>query len=92
MTRLWLLLASCLIVSTAAAQQPSQSVCGSARVVDGDGIVIRGTSFRLLGVDAPEPYQWCLNASCERYACGIVARDLLNAHIAGRTVCCAPPQ
>jgi endonuclease YncB( thermonuclease family) len=29
-------------------------VCGPARVVDGDGMVIGNTSFRLHGFDAPE--------------------------------------
>ncbi len=52
---------------------PEGSVCvGSAYVIDGDSIVIKGTQIRLFGVDAPEinhPYgkkaKWALVKLCK---------------------------
>ena len=79
-----------LLAAPSWAQQalPQSTVCGPARVVDGDGMVIGNTSFRLHGIDAPETDQRCLDAKCVIAACGIDARDRLKAHIAGREVCC----
>jgi endonuclease YncB( thermonuclease family) len=84
----WLALALHFIAATANAQPTPQIICGPAHVVDGDGMVIDGTAIRLLGVDAPETDQRCYDDKCEAYTCGIVSRDRLDAHIAGRTVCC----
>jgi endonuclease YncB( thermonuclease family) len=84
-----LTLAPLLAAPSWAQQAPPQStVCGPARVVDGDGMVIGNTSFRLHGIDAPETDQRCLDAKCVIAVCGIDARDRLKAHIAGREVCC----
>ena len=79
-----------LLAAPSWAQQalPQSTVCGPARVVDGDGMVIGNTSFRLHGIDAPETDQRCLDAKCVIAVCGIDARDRLKAHIAGREVCC----
>src|SRR5436190_21616117 len=88
MKRLILLtLALCVAAATAAAQEPQQ-ICGPARVVDGDGLVIGSTSFRFYGIDAPETAQWCYDAGCQPYTCGIDSREKLKDHIAGREVCC----
>jgi endonuclease YncB( thermonuclease family) len=92
MTHRFVLSLSLGIVATMpVAQQPPPktiALCGIARVVDGDGIVIGGKSFRLYGIDAPATFQRCLDAKCVRTTCGIEARDRLNEHIAGREVCC----
>ena len=86
----WLVLAFHLAAATAIAQPTPPPICGPARVVDGDGLVIGDTSIRLFGIDAPENDQRCFNEKCEAYTCGIVARDRLDEHIAGRRICCVP--
>jgi endonuclease YncB( thermonuclease family) len=78
------------VIAATANAQSTEPKCGSARVVDGDGLVIGDTTFRLFGIDAPETYQRCFDDKCEAYTCGIVARDRLSEHIAGRPVCCIP--
>jgi endonuclease YncB( thermonuclease family) len=62
---------------------------GVPRIVDGDTLAIGSKKVRLEGIDAPETDQVCLNASGERWACGIDARDQLAAHIAGRDIKCS---
>src|SRR3974390_566629 len=64
-------------------------LAGLPRVVDGDTLVIGGTRVRLVGIDAPETDQFCLNAVGVRWACGIEARDRLAAHIANREIRCS---
>jgi endonuclease YncB( thermonuclease family) len=61
---------------------------GIARVVDGDTLTIGASKIRLQGIDAPETDQICLNASGDRWTCGIEARDRLIAHIAAREISC----
>ncbi len=61
---------------------------GIPRVVDGDTLTIAATRIRLQGIDAPETDQICLNASGDRWTCGIEARDRLIAHIAAREISC----
>jgi endonuclease YncB( thermonuclease family) len=61
---------------------------GIARVVDGDTLAIGAKRIRLQGIDAPETDQVCLNASGDRWTCGIEARDRLIAHIATREIIC----
>ena len=62
---------------------------GVPRIVDGDTLAIGSTKFRLEGIDAPETDQICLNASGERWTCGIEARDQLVAHVASREIKCS---
>lgn len=64
-------------------------VSGSARVVDGDTIVVGNTRVRLEGIDAPETDQICLDAKGERWTCGVAVRDQLAEHIGNRDVVCA---
>jgi endonuclease YncB( thermonuclease family) len=61
---------------------------GTAYVVDGDTLTIGATQIRLHGIDAPETDQICLNASGDRWTCGIEARDRLIVHIAAREISC----
>src|SRR5436305_2397276 len=63
-------------------------ISGIPRVVDGDTLVIGATKIRLEGIDAPETDQICLNAKGDHRACGIEARDRLEAHIANRVINC----
>jgi endonuclease YncB( thermonuclease family) len=86
--RLFLVTLGFIVAAASSSAQVPPKSCGAALVVDGDGLVIGGTSFRLHGIDAPETFQRCLDAKCVRTSCGIEARDRLRAHIAGREVCC----
>ena len=65
----------------------AESVRGSARLVDGDTVEVRGQMVRLFGIDAPETAQTC-EASGRRYPCGRLAAETLAKLIAGRTVTC----
>jgi endonuclease YncB( thermonuclease family) len=58
------------------------------RIVGGDTLAIGTTKIHLVGIDAPETEQVCLNAQAERWSCGIEARDWLSAHIADREIRC----
>lgn len=60
---------------------------GSARVVDGDTLAIRGISVRLIGIDAPERAQSCERGG-EAWACGVWAGEALRAMVGGREVAC----
>src|SRR4029450_3355715 len=57
-------------------------------VTDGDTLLLDGTRFRLDGIDAPEMDQTCLDDSAKVWACGVEARNRLNAHVESRTVRC----
>ena len=60
---------------------------GSARVIDGDTLEIRGTRIRLHGIDAPESAQRC-RAAGRAWPCGREATRALSGRIAGRPVVC----
>jgi endonuclease YncB( thermonuclease family) len=55
-----------------------------ARVHDGDTLTLDGSKVRLWGIDAPE-----LKQKCGGTACGVVARDALQALVQGKVVTCA---
>jgi endonuclease YncB( thermonuclease family) len=59
-------------------------ISGPPRIVDGDTVEIGQTKIRLLGIDAPETDQICLDAEGQRWACGIAARDQLIRYSNGR--------
>jgi endonuclease YncB( thermonuclease family) len=61
---------------------------GTATIIDGDTIVIRGEKIRLQGVDAPETDQICLSNRGAPWNCGIDARDRLIRHIGSRETSC----
>src|SRR5688572_24336805 len=69
---------------------PGQPVTGTARVIDGDSLEIRGQRIRLFGIDAPERDQDCRDAAGRTYACGREAARALTAAIGGREVTCTP--
>jgi endonuclease YncB( thermonuclease family) len=66
------------------------AITGAARIVDGDTLAIGDVKIRLEGIDAPETDQVCLDAHAAKWACGVVARDRLIAHIDGRPIECSP--
>jgi endonuclease YncB( thermonuclease family) len=67
----------------------ARPIDGIPRVVDGDTIALGDTRIRLLGIDAPETDQVCLDRDGARYPCGLRARDALAVIIGNRSVTCA---
>lgn len=64
------------------------ALTGSAHVVDGDTLEIRGRRVRLFGVDAPEYTQSCSDAHGRAWPCGRHAARELTRRLKGRTVTC----
>ena len=60
---------------------------GMPEIIDGDTLVVAGTTVRLFGVDAPEVGQSCV-IGARRYDCGMVARTALLDLTAGTAVTC----
>ena len=58
---------------------------GPAVVVDGDTIKVKGITWRLEGIDAPELRQPCLDA---KHRCGVIAAVLLAEIVKGSLVSC----
>ena len=61
---------------------------GTASVIDGDTVEIRGNRIRLHGIDAPESDQLCIREDGSRWRCGQRAAQALDALIAGRPLRC----
>jgi endonuclease YncB( thermonuclease family) len=61
---------------------------GTASVMDADTLEIRGERIRLVGVDAPESGQKCLDASMKFVRCGTIAANALDRWISGSPVTC----
>src|SRR4051812_12732096 len=59
-----------------------------AVITDGDTLVLDGTSFRLDGIDAPEPDQVCLDEDNAVWPCGLEAREELKTLTKGHDVHC----
>jgi len=57
-------------------------------VIDGDTLTLRGTKFRLDGIDAPEFNQICLDEKGQEWNCGVAARDALAKLIENCAVKC----
>jgi endonuclease YncB( thermonuclease family) len=66
---------------------PAETVTGTARIVDGDTIEIKGQKIRLWGIDAPEPAQRCTEGGAP-YPCGLDASRALAKQIGRRPVSC----
>jgi endonuclease YncB( thermonuclease family) len=62
-------------------------VVGTAKIIDGDTIVIAGEHVRLQGIDAPETDQTC-TAYGQQWSCGRSAADWLKEYLRGRKVEC----
>lgn len=68
---------------------PAQ-LSGRAQAVDGDTLRIGDQRIRLLGLDALELDQSCVDASGDAWGCGLAARAFLARAIRGQPVVCAP--
>lgn len=62
-------------------------VSGTARIIDGDSIVVRSIEIRLQGIDAPESAQSCSRGGTS-WPCGAEAARKLGNHLRGRSVLC----
>src|SRR5665213_2492266 len=80
------LFAMALLLLPAIAQ--AADVTGTAKVREGDTVVIGNSRIRLGGIDAPSVDQLCLNNSGERWTCGVASRDELAKHADGKTWAC----
>ncbi len=63
-------------------------VTGVPKIRDGDQVAIGATRIRLAGIDAPSLDQLCLNATGERWACGVAAHDALTKHVGDKEWSC----
>ena len=79
--------AALLALLLAAGSQVRADIVGTATVIDGDTVEIRGRRIRLIGVDAPESSQTCTDRG-KPWRCGQQAALALDAKIAARTVAC----
>ena len=59
-------------------------------VSDGDSLRLADRRIRLVGIDAPELAQTCLDRTGANWPCGAVARDRLAALVASDVVTCHP--
>jgi endonuclease YncB( thermonuclease family) len=75
------------VVLSASAISAQADVVGTARVIDGDTIVIDGEHVRLRGIDAPEKDQTC-TAFGQQWPCGRTAAEWLKDYLRGRQVDC----
>ncbi|UGB26240.1 thermonuclease family protein [Methylorubrum sp. B1-46] len=66
----------------------AETINGRASVIDGDTLDIRGTRFRLQGVDTPESAQMCGDANGKDYPCGRRAAFALSDKIGHGNVAC----
>jgi endonuclease YncB( thermonuclease family) len=79
----WLLIFAAFLVTTPALAD----IAGQATVIDGDTIMIDGTSIRLHGIDAPETFQTCI-VDDVTWPCGRHATVALVEFINGSSVRC----
>ena len=65
----------------------TDALSGSARVIDGDTLEVRGERVRLYSIDAPESAQSCRSGGAP-WSCGHAATQALANRIGGRQVVC----
>lgn len=61
---------------------------GNAKAIDGDTLSIDDGPIRLMGIDAPDLDQVCLNRYESPYECGVTAKAVLEALVEGKNVEC----
>jgi endonuclease YncB( thermonuclease family) len=70
------------------ASSEAAAIEGTASVVDGDTLEVRGERIRLYGIDAPESSQVCKRSNGKQWRCGQQAALALSEHIGRRPVSC----
>ncbi len=78
-----------LTVLTALVWPPSDTLTGSATAVDGDTLRLGETRIRLIGLDAVELDQTCVDGGGTNWNCGREAKRFLAGLVAGATTSCA---
>ncbi len=76
-----------VLVSTLAR---ASEVSAIPQIVDADTINADNVKIRLLGIDAPEMEQICLDAQGKPWRCGLEARNALNRRAGGHLWTCRP--
>lgn len=61
---------------------------GNAHAIDGDTLSVDGGPVRLMGIDAPDLDQICLNRYESPFDCGAIAKAALEALVSGKRVEC----
>ena len=61
-----------------------------ANAIDGETLFIDDVELQLIGIDAMEPDQSCLDSAGAEYACGRTATRALQALVAERPIICLP--
>lgn len=77
-----LALSAAAFLFSAIGASSDEIVVGRASVIDGDTIEISGDRVRLDGIDAPESWQVCQDASGTEYRCGAVSAKALDEFLA----------
>lgn len=77
-----------LFAVTLAAYPIGALAASAVRVVDGDTLVINGTTYRIFGVDAPEAGQSCAKPGGGKWKCGTRAIEEIQAIVAEGDVTC----
>jgi endonuclease YncB( thermonuclease family) len=72
-----------------APQDAPSTPLSAVRVVDGDTLHASEARIRLIGIDAPEKAQTCRDDQGRSWACGVAAREQLEALVAHGAVHCA---
>ena len=75
------------ILFVISAHDATAEIVGTASVIDGDTIEVRGQRIRLFGIDAPESSQLC-SVNDKTFRCGQQAALALADKIGERTVSC----
>ena len=83
-----LILVLCIIFTTCTAQEITSSPRFPAKVIDGDSLEIGNEPIRLIGIDAPEYFQYCKNAKKKKYPCGKESAKYLAKLIANSEITC----
>lgn len=83
-----LLVASWLTLFLGIGPAAADQIAGTASVIDGDTLEIRGARIRLHGIDAPESQQICTDGSGKDWRCGQQAALALSDRIGRRPVAC----
>jgi endonuclease YncB( thermonuclease family) len=80
---------ACLAAAAWFFERRPGEIVGSARVIDGDSIVVAGIEIRIYGIDAPEYRQTCVRSG-RPWRCGLTATDAMRTLVAGREIRCRP--
>ena len=65
-----------------------KTISGIAKVIDGDSIKIKEKNIRLIGIDAPEFKQKCLDKNYHEYYCGKISTTFLKQLVNKKNIQC----